>query len=412
MIECTKNFIESKYTQKNGFQVFAGPNEDGVVVVYGDTDSVMVYTNSTDLKYLMWLGDHMAKHTTYHIYKTFNLDQCPPDPDIKLEKGAKLPPKGPVELTFEKIYMPYLLVQKKRYAGIKWLNPNTPEPGVEVKGLESARRDNCMYLTRVITESLMAMMKRSDVEEAQNVVRNAVSDLLNGRIDVSELVITKSFSKENYKNPQAHMEVVRKMRERDYGSAPVLGDRVPYVMTRGLKGVKQFKCAEDPLYVIENELPIDYNWYLSNQLTKPIKRIFGAVMDNPVSLINGDHSKTITKNESGTFGIMKYAIKYDKCIVCNVMIREDNECPNSRNVCNLCIKDEQKIYSVLNRDRNALEKKHSELWTQCQRCQGDMHRPVLCSNKDCPIFFARTQAKKDLSKMDEKIRMFSGIDDW
>ena len=47
------------------------------------------------------------------------------------------------------------------------------------------------------------------------------------------------------------------MRERDPNTAPVLGDRVPYVIIKGVKGAKAFEKAEDPIYALENSIPID-----------------------------------------------------------------------------------------------------------------------------------------------------------
>ncbi|KAJ3277540.1 DNA-directed DNA polymerase delta, partial [Rhizoclosmatium sp. JEL0117] len=44
-----------------------------------------------------------------------------------------------------------------------------------------------------------------------------------------------------------------------------------------------------------------------------------------------------------------------------------------------------------------LEEKYSRLWTQCQRCQGSLHQDVICSAQDCPIFYMRKKAQKDLN---------------
>jgi DNA polymerase delta subunit 1 len=40
----------------------------------------------------------------------------------------------------------------------------------------------------------------------------------------------------------------------------------------------------------------------------------------------------------------------------------------------------------------------ARLWTQCQRCQGSLHQDVLCSSKDCPIFYMRKKAQKDVGE--------------
>ena len=50
--------------------------------------------------------------------------------------------EAPIKLEFEKIYHPYLLMNKKRYAGMYWTNPDKPDK-MDAKGIETVRRDNC-----------------------------------------------------------------------------------------------------------------------------------------------------------------------------------------------------------------------------------------------------------------------------
>ena len=40
----------------------------------------------------------------------------------------------------------------------------------------------------------------------------------------------------DYAGKQAHVELAERMRQRDAGSAPALGDRVAYVIIKGIKG--------------------------------------------------------------------------------------------------------------------------------------------------------------------------------
>lgn len=68
------------------------------------------------------------------------------------------------------------------------------------------------------------------------------------------------------------------MKERDAGSAPAVGDRVAYVIIKGIKGAAAYEKSEDPLFVLENNLPIDTRYYLDNQLSKPLMRIFEPVL--------------------------------------------------------------------------------------------------------------------------------------
>jgi len=39
-----------------------------------------------------------------------------------------------------------------------------------------------------------------------------------------------------------------------------------------------YENAEDPKYVLENDLPIDTNYYIENQIKKPLLRIFDSVI--------------------------------------------------------------------------------------------------------------------------------------
>ena len=53
------------------------------------------------------------------------------------------------------------------------------------------------------------------------------------------------------------------------------------------------------------------------------------------------------------------------------------------------------------------EELYSKAWTQCQRCQGSLHQDVLCSNRDCPIFYRRKKVQKDLKEAQGILDMFS-----
>lgn len=107
-----------------------------------------------------------------------------------------------------------------------------------------------------------------------------ISDLLQNRIDMSQLVITKALSKSEseYTAKQAHVQLAERMRKRDAGSAPTLGDRVAYVIVKGAGGARNYEKSEDPIYVLENSVPIDTKYYLDNQLAKPLTRIFEPIL--------------------------------------------------------------------------------------------------------------------------------------
>lgn len=67
---------------------------------------------------------------------------------------------------------------------------------------------------------------------------------------------------QKYTAKQAHVELAERMRRRDPGSAPRLGDRVPYVIVNRGKNMPAYEKAEDPIYVLREGIPIDTEYYL------------------------------------------------------------------------------------------------------------------------------------------------------
>lgn len=125
--------VEEKYRIENGYSHDA-------VVIYGDTDSVMVKFGNADMKEVMALGQEAAAHVTTKFIK-------------------------PIKLEFEKVYFPYLLINKKRYAGLYWTKPETYDK-MDTKGIETVRRDNCGLVKMVIDTCLRKILIDRDVEGA------------------------------------------------------------------------------------------------------------------------------------------------------------------------------------------------------------------------------------------------------
>lgn len=61
---------------------------------------------------------------------------------------------------------------------------------------------------------------------------------------------------------------------------------------------------------------------------------------------------------------------------------------------------------------SAAQVNFSRLWTQCQRCQGSLHQDVLCSSKDCPIFYMRKKAQKEVGDSMTTLERFDREVDW
>ena len=156
-----------------------------------------------------------------------------------------------------------------------------------------------MYRTRGSAyKEQQKILVEKDLNGAIAYAKGMIADLLQNKIDMSKLVITKALTRtaDNYANKQAHVELAARIKKRDPGLAPAVGDRVPYVMIKGTVGAKAYEKAEDPIYVLDNNVPIDTNWYLEHQLSEPIKRLFEPILpDNTNSLLEGDHTRRIHK---------------------------------------------------------------------------------------------------------------------
>ncbi|KAL4931961.1 DNA-directed DNA polymerase delta POL3 [Aspergillus undulatus] len=372
MIEKTKQEVEAKYTIANGYSHDAK-------VVYGDTDSVMVKFGVTELEEAMKLGQEASEYVSSKFIK-------------------------PIKLEFEKVYFPYLLINKKRYAGLYWTNPKKYDK-MDTKGIETVRRDNCLLVQNVIETVLHRILIDRDVDAAQEYVKDTISDLLQNKIDMSKLVITKALTKDSYTAKQAHVELAERMRKRDAGSAPALGDRVAYVIVKGT-GAKNYEKSEDPIYVLENNIPIDTRYYLDNQLANPLGRIFEPILGEKKvgQLLHGEHTRSIAMAAPTMGGLMKFTKKTETCLGCKKPLTGKDLSAGA--VCESCRPRLGELYTKSLTKMSDLEVRFGRLWTQCQRCQGSLHCEVICSSRDCPIFYMRMKAKKDAEDSQKELARF------
>jgi DNA polymerase I len=237
-IKKTKDYIEEKYKYR---------------VVYGDTDSVMVKVPFEDLEEMKKAGEDVAKNVTSAL-------------------------KGVMELDFEKAFKRFLPLTKKRYAAwcFEVANGGWLEK-METKGIETVRRDWCDLTSETIEKVLEIILKENDIKLAVKYFKKVVDEMVAGKIPIKKLIITKTMTKkaEGYDGIQPHAELAKKMNKRSPAEAPGVGDRIGYVIIKGLDLLS--RRAEDPIYVMERGLEIDPKYYIENQLLPPLERIFDAL---------------------------------------------------------------------------------------------------------------------------------------
>ena len=273
MIDETKAYVEKNFP--------------GSKVRYGDTDSVMVEfdvgnrTGKEAIEYSWEIGERAAEECT----KLF---------------------KAPNNLELEKVYCPYFLYSKKRYAAKLWTkgkDGNMNMDYIDVKGLQLVRRDNTPHMREVCKELLDVVLESSDTGPPKELALQRAIELIEGDVPNEKLILSQGLS-DSYKSKgfsvsinspdikdinQAHVQVVRKMRERQPGSEPQSGDRVPYILIdTGDPKAKAFEKSEDPKYAKDNNLKIDYNYYFINKFLNPVCDLIEPLFEDPKEEIFGE----------------------------------------------------------------------------------------------------------------------------
>jgi len=259
MIEDTKNYVEANFP--------------GAKVRYGDTDSVMVEfdvqgrTGQDAIDYSWELGERAARECTALF-------------------------KKPNDLELEKVYCPYFLYSKKRYAAKLWEMGKSGQVEfkyVDVKGLSLVRRDNTPHVRRVLKELLDVILESSETDTPITLARRRAIELLTGDVPNEELILSAQLG-DRYKNPNlAHVKCRDRMRERKPGSEPQSGDRVPYLLTNtGDPKAMAYEKSEDPVYVKENNIPIDYHYYFLKKFLRPVCDLLDPLVESPKDEIFGE----------------------------------------------------------------------------------------------------------------------------
>ena len=149
-------------------------------------------------------------------------------------------------------------------------------------GIVLKRRDNAPIVKDVYGGIIDILMKDKDINKSIDFLDTMLRNIVDEKFGMDKLIISKSL-RSFYKNPQqiAHKVLADRMGERDPGNKPGPGDRIPYVyiLTKNKKDLQGNKI-EHPDYIREKKLRIDYGFYISNQIMKPVLQIYGLVLYN------------------------------------------------------------------------------------------------------------------------------------
>lgn len=230
---------------------------------------------------------------TDSVFYTFNLEEIDGTPirgkkalEITIELAQEAGDiaasflKGPHDFEYEKTFMPFCLLSKKRYVGMLYeTDPNKckrKEMGIVLK-----RRDNAPIVKDIYGGIIDILMKKQNIQQAIEFLRHCLQNIVDEKYPIEKLVITKSL-RSGYKNPKgiAHKVLADRITARDPGNKPGPGDRIPfaYISVPGKK-VLQGDKIETPSFIQENNLKLDYSFYITNQIMKPVQQLFALVIE-------------------------------------------------------------------------------------------------------------------------------------
>ena len=257
-------FVYDLTTENHHFQ--AGP--DGLIV--HNTDSLFVQFNVKNPETGELLQGREARQATI---------------DITDEAGhfitkALAPPH---DFEFDKAFDPLLMFSKKRYAGNMY-EENADDYVHKYMGIALKRRDNAPIVKTIYGGAMKMLLDKRDVEGAFRFVKEKCVELVEGRVSLGQLTVTKSL-RDHYADPTriAHKVLSDRIAERDPGNAPAPGDRIGYVYIAPKGGQEAAKLQGDrietPAWIREHGLTPDYRHYIEHQLMNPISQAFALLLE-------------------------------------------------------------------------------------------------------------------------------------
>ncbi|XP_032865986.2 DNA polymerase alpha catalytic subunit isoform X2 [Tyto alba] len=226
-------------------------------VIYGDTDSIMINTNSTNLDEVFKLGNKI-KSEVNKLYKLLEID-------------------------IDGVFKSLLLLKKKKYAALT-VEPTGDGKYVtkqELKGLDIVRRDWCDLAKEtgnyIIGQILSDQPRDIIVENIQRQLMEIGENVINGQIPVNQFEINKALTKDPQDYPDKkslpHVHVAMWINSQG-GRKVKAGDTVSYIICQDGSdlSVSQRAYAPEQLQKQDN-LTIDTQYYLSQQIHPVVARI-------------------------------------------------------------------------------------------------------------------------------------------
>jgi DNA polymerase elongation subunit (family B) len=277
---------------KDVIETFYGPKANdprcAAEIVYGDTDSLFVNFKVKNPETGQLLQGKTAIEATMKL----------------TEEAGKFVTrclKKPHDFEYDKVFYPFIIFSKKRYVGNKYEDSSEAYKQTSM-GIATKRRDYAGIVKNVYGGAIKILLTEKDVLKAYNFVQSTCTDLVNGKISDHQLTLTKSLRSE-YKaaTPPAHKILAERIALRDPGNAPSSGDRLQFMYILPPVGQVASKLqgdrVETPQYIKENNLKIDYRYYIEHQIFNPITQLFGLFIEQLPGYTKPAHIMCVEERE-------------------------------------------------------------------------------------------------------------------
>jgi DNA polymerase elongation subunit (family B) len=165
--------------------------------------------------------------------------------------------KDPIKLEFEKVYLPLVMLGKKRYIGSLYSsNTETPDK-LDYKGIELKRRDNTLLLKETYQRIIDMVLEYGP--KSKEVVRKYISEQLEAlhseKIDIEKLIISKTLKKGYKVANLPHKRLAETMYRRDLETKAVEALRETSFLPKEIKSLMRQDIID---YMVD-----EYSWCLA-----------------------------------------------------------------------------------------------------------------------------------------------------
>ncbi|XP_071818490.1 uncharacterized protein [Apostichopus japonicus] len=365
--------MKARETLERSIHLVENTPKWGAKVVYGDTDSMFVMVKGA------------TKERAFQVGKEI------------VAAVSKVNPK-PVKLKLEKVYKPCVLQAKKRYVGFKYESPDQVEPELEAKGIETIRRDTCPAVAKILEKALKIVFTTQNISQVKQYVQKQFQKIVDGRINLQELVFAKEYRGRQYYKPGAcvpALELTKRSLSVDRRAEPRVGERVPYLIVNGVPGLPLIQLVRRPEEMVSDpSLIINSTYYITRQIIPALNRVFGIMGVETLQwfqelprTVRVSMAPTNLKSNARKGTISQYFCSLN-CAICDQLTKTG--------LCDDCRRQPQLASAVLNRRIQDHQRAWIHLTKICRSCSGFAEHEPSCISTDCPI---RHQVAKTLRKM-------------